>query len=448
MEEQENKNLQESSSTAQQISDFMQEQIKQRSLSSRKMTRRFFQTVGLALVFGLVACLIFVLLQPVITRVLFPQESAVRFPEEAVDEITPEELIASEQEKEEVAASQTAEQIHEQVKALLEEYPLTLDQYSQVYASLYELTGKYSSSVVTISAISSDQNMWGDTVENQSSSAGVFLAETEDVLLAAAFIPSQESGVEYRITLSGGSSAGARIRETDAITGLGILEVDKNDFSKETLEKVRPLELGSSAKAEGEPVIAIGSVTGQTGSFGYGVIRGRQIMDLADSEYSLLTTDIYGSTAASGVLVSLDGKIIGLIDMNHRVKDMPNMICGVGITELRGLITKLSNSRQKAYLGIHGSTITEEISKAQDLPVGLYVTEVDMDSPAMAAGLASGDILIQAGETPVTGYRDLINVLMVSEPEDTVRLKLRRSNNGSWNEMQVTVTLAVFKKEN
>lgn len=448
MEEQENKNLQESSSTAQQISDFMQEQIKQRSLSSRKMTRRFFQTVGLALVFGLVACLIFVLLQPVITRVLFPQESAVSFPEEAVDEITPEDLIASEQEKEEVAASQTAEQIHDQVKALLEEYPLTLDQYSQVYDSLYDLTKTYSDSVVTISAISSDQNMWGDTVENQSSSAGVFLAETEDVLLAAAFIPSQESGVEYRITLNDGSSAGARIRETDAITGLGILEVDKNDFSKETLEKVRPLELGSSAKAEGEPVIAIGSVTGQTGSFGYGVIRGRQIMDLADSEYSLLTTDIYGSTAASGVLVSLDGKIIGLIDMNHRVKDMPNMICGVGITELRGLITKLSNSRQKAYMGIHGSTITEEISKAQDLPVGLYVTEVDMDSPAMAAGLASGDILIQAGETPVASYRDLINVLMVSEPEDTVRLKLRRSNNGSWNEMQVTVTLAVYEKEN
>jgi S1-C subfamily serine protease len=448
MEEQENKNLQESSSTAQQISDFMQEQIKQRSLSSRKMTRRFFQTVGLALVFGLVACLIFVLLQPVITRVLFPQESAVSFPEETAEEISPEELIASEQEKEEAAASQTAEQIHEQVKALLEEYPLTLDQYSQVHTSLYDLTGKYSNSVVTISAITSDQNMWGDTVENQSSSAGVFLAETEDVLLAAAFIPSQESGVEYRITLSDGSSAGARIRETDAITGLSILEVNKNDFSKETLEKVRPLELGSSAKVEGEPVIAIGSVTGQTGSFGYGVIRGRQIMDLADSEYSLLTTDIYGSTAASGVLVSLDGKIIGLIDMNHRVKDMPNMICGVGITELRGLITKLSNSRQKAYLGIHGSTITEEISKAQDLPVGLYVTEVDMDSPAMAAGLASGDILIQAGETPVTGYRDLINVLMVSEPEDTVRLKLRRSNNGSWNEMQVTVTLAVFKKEN
>lgn len=448
MEEQENKNLQESSSTAQQISDFMQEQIKQRSLSSRKMTRRFFQTVGLALVFGLVACLIFVLLQPVITRVLFPQESAVSFPEETAEEISPEELIASEQEKEEAAASQTAEQIHEQVKALLEEYPLTLDQYSQVHTSLYDLTGKYSNSVVTISAITSDQNMWGDTVENQSSSAGVFLAETEDVLLAAAFIPSQESGVEYRITLSDGSSAGARIRQTDAITGLSILEVNKNDFSKETLEKVRPLELGSSAKVEGEPVIAIGSVTGQTGSFGYGVIRGRQIMDLADSEYSLLTTDIYGSTAASGVLVSLDGKIIGLIDMNHRVKDMPNMICGVGITELRGLITKLSNSRQKAYLGIHGSTITEEISKAQDLPVGLYVTEVDMDSPAMAAGLASGDILIQAGETPVTGYRDLINVLMVSEPEDTVRLKLRRSNNGSWNEMQVTVTLAVFKKEN
>ena len=271
MEEQENKNLQENSSTAQQISDFMQEQIKQRSLSSRNMTRRFFQTVGLALVFGLVACLIFVLLQPVITRVLFPQESAVSFPEETAEEISPEELIASEQEKEEVAASQTAEQIHEQVKALLEEYPLTLDQYSQVHTSLYDLTKKYSNSVVTISAISSDQNMWGDTVENQSSCAGVFLADTGESLLAAAFMPPSESGVEYRLTLSDGASAQARIRQTDAITGLSILEVNKNDFSKETLEKAIPLELGSSARAEGEPVIAIGSVTGQTGSFGYGV---------------------------------------------------------------------------------------------------------------------------------------------------------------------------------
>ena len=63
----------------------------------------------------------------------------------------------------------------------------------------------------------------------------------------------------------------------------------------------------------------------------------------------------------------------------------------------------------------------------------------------MAAGLASGDILIQAGETPVGGYRDLINVIMQSEPDDTVRLKLYRSNNGSWNEMQVSVTLTAYE---
>ena len=55
------------------------------------------------------------------------------------------------------------------------------------------------------------------------------------------------------------------------------------------------------------------------------------------------------------------------------------------------------------------------------------------------------DILIQAGETPVGGYRDLINVIMQSEPDDTVRLKLYRSNNGSWNEMQVSVTLTAYE---
>ncbi len=445
MEEQENRKIQENS-TAQQISDFMQEQIKQRSPSSRKMTRRLMQTVGLALVFGLVACLIFVLLQPIISRVLFPQESAISFPEETTEEITPEDLIASEQEKEEEEATQTAEQIHEQIRQLLEENPLTLDQYSQVYASLYDLTNRYRRSTVTISAISSDQNMWGDTVENQSSVSGVLLAETDETLLAAAFVPEGGSGQEYRLSLYDGSSADAGIREADQITGLAILSVSKSDFSEESLAEAIPLELGSSSRAEGLPVIAIGSASGPADSFRYGVVTGRQIMDLADSEYKLLTTDIYGSPSASGVLVSLDGRILGLIDSRHKVREMPNMLCAVGITELRGLITKLSNNRQKAYLGIHGTTITEEISKAQDLPTGLYVTEVDLDSPAMAAGLASGDILIQAGETPIKDYSDLVNVIMQSEPDDTLPLRLCRSNNGSWNEMQVSVTLKVCEE--
>ena len=53
--------------------DFMREKIKQKPVNKRKLLRRTLITVAMAVVFGLVACVTFLILEPVISNKLYPE---------------------------------------------------------------------------------------------------------------------------------------------------------------------------------------------------------------------------------------------------------------------------------------------------------------------------------------------------------------------------------------
>ena len=75
--------------------DFMKETIKQRPLNRKKLIRRTLITAAMAVIFGLVACLTFLLLEPVISNKLYPEEEpsqVVLVEETKEDEILPELL--------------------------------------------------------------------------------------------------------------------------------------------------------------------------------------------------------------------------------------------------------------------------------------------------------------------------------------------------------------------
>ena len=77
--------------------DFMVERIKVKPVNRKKLLRRTLLTVGLAVLFGLVACFTFLILEPVISNWLYPPEQQgtqmVVFPEDQ-DEMSPEEMLA------------------------------------------------------------------------------------------------------------------------------------------------------------------------------------------------------------------------------------------------------------------------------------------------------------------------------------------------------------------
>ena len=73
--------------------EFVHETIKKKPVNKKKLLRRTVLTAALAVVFGLVACVTFLLIEPVINNVLNPEKiSKVEFPEEK-KEVKPQELL-------------------------------------------------------------------------------------------------------------------------------------------------------------------------------------------------------------------------------------------------------------------------------------------------------------------------------------------------------------------
>ncbi|MDA6987421.1 hypothetical protein OSM86_26030, partial [Escherichia coli] len=64
--------------------------------------------------------------------------------------------------------------------------------------------------------------------------------------------------------------------------------------------------------------MAVGSPVGYSDSIAYGVVTSvTNKISALDNEYNLLTTDILGSTDGSGILVNLDGEIVGIIAQSY-----------------------------------------------------------------------------------------------------------------------------------
>ena len=424
-------------------SDFLRETIKKKPVNKKKLLRRTLITVAMAVVFGLVACFTFLVLEPVISNRLYPEEEAeeVRFPEETVtEEMKPEDMLV--EEETDAAESVPAALEDEQIEELLSQVKFGLGDYQLLYEEMAELARSAERAVVTVTSVVSDVDWFNDIYENRASASGIIVANNSKAILILVSAGMLDSADSITVTFCDQTRVNAELVQRDAATRLAILSVPLVDIEEETLDVIQIANLGSSNNSEllATPVMALGSPTGTSGSVCYGMVTSvGAVVDLADSAYKTITTDIYGGSNATGVLVNMDGMVIGVIDNANTGGDRGNLLTAYGISELKRTIEKMSNDKERAYLGIHGADVPWEIREELEIPEGVYVREVEMDSPAMAAGIQSGDVVVRVGDTSVLTYNGLLDILYNAAPGDTLEFVLMRQGQ----EMNADVTLGV-----
>lgn len=422
--------------------DFLRETIKQKPVNKKKLLRRTLITVAMAVVFGLVACFTFLVLEPVISNRLYPEEEPeeVRFPEETVtEEMRPEDMLIEEEQNEPVENA-PAELDEEQIEELLSQVQFSLNDYQLLYEEMSALAEKVGRSVVTVTGVVSDVDWLNDIYENEASASGIIVANNGKSILILVSAGTLNGAENIIVTFCDQAKVNAELVQKDNDTKLAVLSVPLVDIEEETMDVISIATLGSSGSLSllGSPVMALGSPMGTSGSVCYGVVTSMgTVVDQADSAYKIITTDIYGSRNATGVLVNMKGSVIGIIDNVNTNNDMGNLLTAYGITELKKTIEKMSNNKERAYLGIHGVDVPREVREELEIPDGVYIRGIEMDSPAMAAGIQNGDVVIQIDDTPTLTYSSLLDVLYNSNPEDTLDFVLMRQGR----EMNATVTL-------
>ena len=453
--------------------DFLQEKIKERPINKKKLLKKTIITAMMAVLFGLLACLSFLLLEPVLNNWLYPEEEpeVVTFPPEQ-EEMLPEDMLTeggstqpsqTVPESEEVQSTQQSSQenaptqttsvsdinntpesgTHEAESMLENEtQELVLKPYQAQYEELYQTYKDISSSMVTVTAVHSDVDWFNNTYQSEGTTAGVIIANNNRELLILARKSPLGVAESIRVTFCNGVNADAEIKKYDKNTDLAVFAVDLKYVGSATLDYVSVAVLGSSAPSGivGKPVIAIGNLFGYKDNVCYGIVTSKgNNVELADNEYKLITTDIYASENPSGILVSLEGEVIGMIDNSYNNSDTKNLLSAVGITELKGMITKLSNGEDIPYLGIYTQDITSQVKIEMGLPQGAYIFDIDMDSPAMLNGMQKGDIIVQVGAQEIRSPSDYMNALRAAVIDRNLKIIVQRASGDSYEEMTFTV---------
>ncbi len=428
-------------------SDFMKETIKQRPLNRRKLVRRTLLTAAMAVIFGMVACFTFLLLEPVISNKLYPEEEPeiIEFVEESrEDEILPEDMIVDDSQMQPEPTQPPALE-DEQIAQVLSEMKLGVEDYLSLFAGIREVAREVRKSIVTVVGVTPDVGWLDNEYENEGAVSGIVVADNGIELLILADVSSIEDAQSLEVAFQDGEVYQATLMKKDNNTGLAVISIAKTKIKSTTLEMAVAANLGTSGSSlVGIPVIALGRPMGTEGSLCYGNITSAgNVIRLPDSNYKLMTTDIYGSSSASGVLINLRGQVVGIIDMSKNSPDLSNLISAVGISDLKKLVESLSNDKDIAYFGVYGADVTESANEELGVPLGAYITEIDMDSPAMNAGIQSGDVILKWNDMEIESYQDLVSTLLLEEPEKTVSITLMRQGPEGYTEMETTAVLGL-----
>ena len=248
------------------------------------------------------------------------------------------------------------------------------------------------------------------------------------------------------VTFVNDTSVEASIKKYDGNTGITVLSVPVDEIDNDTMNLISVAVLGNSlAITQGTLALAVGSPLGTNYSILTGTITAtNNEISTPDNNYSVYTTDIVASENGSGVLINMDGELVGVVMQSYSAASA-NTLTAVEISELMPVIDLLFADKEVPYFGVHISTVTQHIAQKYDIPKGIYIKKVEMDSPAMDAGLQSGDVIRSVAGQEVASAEQFREVLLQLTPKETYSVTVMREGTKGYKKITCKLKAGVLQ---
>jgi serine protease Do len=284
--------------------------------------------------------------------------------------------------------------------------------------------------------------------EAQSLGSGFIISEDGYILTNHHVISGAD---EVIVRMSNRKEFVARIIGSDEASDIAVLKVDGEDLPV--------LSFGDSDKLKvGEWVLAIGSPFGFDHSVTAGIVSAKGRSLPSDNYVPFIQTDVAINPGNSGgPLFNLDGEVIGI---NSQIYSRTGGFMGLSFAipiEMAVDVAdqiKETGSVSRGWLGVLIQEVTRELAESfgMENPHGALVAKVLDDSPAAAAGLEVGDVIVEFNGKPVirsSGLPPLVGRAKVGKEAEVVviRNKERRLIGVNIAELPTEITQASYTPE-
>ncbi len=270
--------------------------------------------------------------------------------------------------------------------------------------SAAEIVKAVKSSVVSvstkISGVTSYWGVFGVPYESEGAGSGVIFYSDESRVAIATNNHVVDGASTIYVTFEGDISVPAKVIGTRSESDLAVLTASWKDLNDAGIEQVTTAVFGDSDALEvGSDVIAIGNAMGMGLSATDGIISMKgQTISVDGNELGVLQTSAaINSGNSGGALVNASGEVIGINTAKYNSAMVEGMGYAIPSNYIIPIVEELleTGTQPKPYIGITGTSITEDTAPMYKLPVGALVLEVVEDGPAEEAGLQVGDVITQ-----------------------------------------------------
>lgn len=406
---------------------FMVETRKIKPINKRKWAQKLLVTASAALLFGVIASVVLVLFTPILKNWIKTEETrgveldpVADRPDNNLGGVTVPGVIG--------------ETISSGVK---------IEDLQKINYHLYSIGTLANKSIVTIRGTGESATKEEPSSFDADETCGIIISITDKEILILAQQSTVKVGGEYRVLFQIGDATPCVIKGYDSKTGLAVVSVMISQTTNGVQKSITAAQMGSSkAISMGKYVIAVGNPLGNISSVEVGMVNSTSfVSSYVDGVVALLSTNMVSKSKGSGFLLDEQGRLIGIITHDGDETKETNLIQALGISDVTANLERLANGKNVPYLGIKVSTVTERIAKENELPEGVYVESVILDSPAMATAIQKGDIIQEVGKNSVKSAKQLQQVLSTYEIGSTLSISLKRYSPTGYKTVLCYVTL-------
>jgi S1-C subfamily serine protease len=259
-----------------------------------------------------------------------------------------------------------------------------------------------------------------------------------------------EGADQIEVSFSNRDTMRATLVGSDPSTDIAVLRVEASSRG------LTPLEFGDSGSVRvGDPVVAIGNPFGLARTATAGIVSAVQERTITAPngypiDHVIQTNAPINPGNSGGPLLNARAQVIGV---NSQISTAQGANGNVGIgfavpsNTVKAVVAQLvaTGKVDRAFLGISGSTVTEELARVFRLPVdaGVLVETVGEGTAAAKAGLKAGtdttvvagesytlggDLIVAVGGKRVASLEQLRDLLADHKPGETVKLQFYRGS--------------------
>ena len=270
--------------------------------------------------------------------------------------------------------------------------------------------------------------------------SGVIVDSNKGYILTNNHVVDDMDGI--RVKLIDKREFDATIIGTDPKTDLAILQIDAENLDDIRMGDSDELRVGEWVMAVGSPFSENLSHTVTTGIVS--AIGRSNILDSGSYEDFIQTDAAINPGNSGGALLNMDGELIG-INTAIATGGYEKGNRGVGFAIPSSMANRIMSDLidkgyvTRSWLGVIIQDLDSETADALDIDTrnGALIADVVKDSPAEAAGIQEGDVIIEFNGKSIANTANLKNVVSLPTPESTNRVKVIR--DGAPKTVKVTL---------